>query len=254
MLPLLLLAVATVEVPKPVQGADCMALAKADPAKAVDAAKAWIAAKGDLPARQCLGLAQAGLEQWAVAAATFEDVANDAELRHDRIASVLWMQAGNAALAGDEPVRARNSLDRALRLKTMSAEMEGEVHLDRARAGVAANDLPGAKVDLVEATRLVPRDPLGWLLLATLERRQKNLPGAVEAIRKAAELAPQDAPVAYEAGNIAALGGNMDDAKAAWTRAAQLAPQSDAGQAAAIALKYAASPQYSSPGGGGGPA
>ncbi|TZG26294.1 hypothetical protein [Sphingomonas montanisoli] len=239
MLPLLLLAAATVEVPKPIRGADCAALAKADPLKAVDVAKAWIADKGDLPARQCLGLAQAGLEQWQAATATFEDVAKDAELRHDRMAAVLWMQAGNAALAADEPVRSRNSLDRALRLKTMSAEMEGEVRLDRARAGVAANDLAGAKLDLVEATKLVPRDPLGWLLLATLNRRQKDLPGAVEAIRKAAELAPQDAPVAYEAGNIAALGGNLDDAKAAWTRAAQLAPQSDAGQAAAMALKEA---------------
>ena len=240
MLPLLLLAVATVEAPKPVRGVECVALAKADPAKAVDAAKAWIADKGDLPARQCLGLAQSGLEQWATAASTFEDVAKDAQLRGDRMAAVLWMQAGNAALAGDEPVRAKNALDRALGLKTMSAEMEGEVRLDRARAGVAANDLPGAKADLVESTKLVPRDPLAWLLLATLDRRQKDLPGAVAAIRKAAELAPNYAPVAYEAGNIAALGGNMDDAKAAWTRAAQIAPQSDDGQAAAMALKDAA--------------
>ena len=61
--------------------------------------------------------------------------------------------------------------------------------------------------------------------------------GAFSAIRAAAALTPDDPSIAYEAGNIAAAAGNMDDAKAAWTRAAQAAADSDAGQAAALALK-----------------
>jgi len=217
--------------------ATCAALLKTDPAKAEVEANAWRVTGGGVPARQCLALALAAQEKWAAAAEAFELAARDAELQRQPIASALWVQAGNAALAGDEPVRARNAFDRALALPGMSTEMQGEVHLDRARAGVAANDLAGARADLVLATKLVPRDPLGWLLTANLARRQKDLPGALTAIREAARLAPRDAAVAYEAGNIAAAGGQAEDAKAAWTRAAQLDPQGDAGQAATLALR-----------------
>jgi tetratricopeptide (TPR) repeat protein len=244
MLGLLALAIAAVTPPKPVvdRAADCLALAKSDPAKAAESANAWLTQGGGVAARQCLALAQAAQEAWGPATGNFEAAARDAQLRGDKMAAVLWMQAGNAALAGDEPVRARNALDRALALKTMSVEMQGEAHLDRARAGVAANDLDGARVDLAEAVKLVPRDPLGWLLTANLARKRGDKPGALAAISQAARLAPNDASVAYEAGNIAQSNGQMDDAKAAWTRAAQLDPTSNAGQAAALALKGGGQP------------
>jgi tetratricopeptide (TPR) repeat protein len=228
-----------------VRGRKCAALADSNPTAAIDEAQAWAAAGGGMAARQCLGIAQSTLEQWPAAAATFEGAAKDAQIATDPMAVVLWMQAGNAALAGDDPARARAAFDRALALPGLSDEMKGEVHLDRARAGVAVNDLPGAKGDLAEATRLVPRDALGWLLSANLARRMKDLPLAFSAIRQAAALSPDDPSIAYEAGNIAAASGNMADAKAAWTRAATAAPDSNAGKAATLALKggEAASPQ-----------
>lgn len=219
------------------KGKACAALAKADPARAEAEARDWLKAGGGLAARQCLGIAQSGQERWSDAAATFEGAAKDAQIAQSPIAVVLWMQAGNSALAGDEAVRARASFDKALALPGLSAEMRGEVYLDRARAGVANGDLTGARADLEQATRLVPRDPLGWLLRANLARRMKDLPLAFSSIREAAALAPDDASIAYEAGNIAAASGNMEDAKAAWTRAAQKAPESDAGRAAALALR-----------------
>nr|WP_047167201.1 hypothetical protein [Sphingomonas sp. Y57] len=219
------------------RGRKCAALADANPTAAIEEAQAWAAAGGGMAARQCLGIAQSTLGQWPAAAATFEGAAKDAQIAMDPMAVVLWMQAGNAALAGDDPARARTAFDRALALPGLSDEMKGEVHLDRARAGVAINDLPGAKGDLAEATRLVPRDALGWLLSANLARRMKDLPLAFSAIRQAAALSPDDPSVAYEAGNIAAASGNMADARAAWTRAATAAPDSNAGRAAALALK-----------------
>ena len=219
------------------RGKVCAALAKADPAKAEAEARDWAKAGGGMAARQCLGIAQSGQERWNDAAATFEGAARDAQIAQSPIAVVLWMQAGNSALAGDEPVRARANLDKALALPGLSNEMKGEVHLDRARAGVAASDLTGAKADLEQATKLVPRDPLGWLLRANLARKTKDLPLAFSSIREAAALSPDDPSIAYEAGNIAAAAGNMADAKAAWTRAAQRAPESDAGRAAAMALR-----------------
>ena len=120
--------------------------------------------------------------------------------------------------------------------------MRGEAYLDRARAQVAVNDLAAARSDLDEALKLVPRDPMAWLLSATLARRQKDVGRARKDIAEAARLAPQEAPIAYEEGNVAMLAGNMEQAKAAWTRAATLAPKSDAGQAATMALKDAIAP------------
>ena len=225
------------------RGAKCAALAKNDPARAETEARGWIAGGGGMAARQCLGVAQSGLELWPAAATTFEGAARDAQIAQNPMAVVLWMQAGNAALAGDEPARARADFDKALALPGLSNEMKGEVYLDRARAGVSVNDLPGAKVDLEQATKLVPRDPLGWLLRANLARRMKEMPLAYSAIREAAALSPGDPAISYEAGNIAAAAGQMDDARAAWTRAAQAAPDSDAGQAAALALRDASRPR-----------
>lgn len=236
---------AAAKAPPPIQtqaeqnahGKKCAALARADPAKAEAEARDWMKAGGGMAAQQCLGIAQFGLEQWAAAATTFESAAKDAQIARDEMAAVLWMQAGNAALAGDEAVRARGDLDKALGLPGLSDEMRGEVYLDRARASVGANDLVGAKADLDQATRLVPRDPLGWLLRANLARKMKDMPLAFSSIREAASLSPDNADIAYEAGNIAAASGNIADARAAWTRAAQKAPNSDAGRAAALALK-----------------
>ncbi|ATE63354.1 tetratricopeptide repeat protein [Rhizorhabdus dicambivorans] len=242
-------AAATVVPPAPpsqaehsARGQRCAALAKRDPARAIDEARAWGIAGGGMAARQCLGIAQAAQEQWPAAAATFEGAAKDAQIGQSPMAVVLWMQAGNAALAGDEPARARAAFDKALSLPGLSNEMKGEVYLDRARAGVDVNDLPGAKADLAEATKLVPTDPLGWLLRANLARRMNDLPLAFSAIRQAAALSPSDPSIAYEAGNIAAASGNIADAKAAWTRAAQTAPESNAGKAAALALQSGEAP------------
>jgi len=219
------------------RGRKCAALADSQPDAAIEEAKAWASAGGGMAARQCLGIAQASLAQWGAAIATFEGAAKDAQIAESPMAVVLWMQAGNAALAGDEPARARAAFDRALALSGLSDEMKGEVHLDRARANVASNDMPAARADLEQATILVPRDALGWLLRANLARKMNDMPLAFSAIRQASSLSPDDASIAFEAGNIAAAAGNMDDARAAWTRAATAAPDSDAGKAAALALK-----------------
>lgn len=220
---------------------DCVALTRSDPEKAVAEADAWRVG-GGLPARMCLGLAYVALERWGPAAVAFEQAANEAEIQRDGRAGTLWVQAGNAALAGDDPAKARGYFDRALVLPVLADEMRGEAYLDRARAQVAVNDLAAARSDLDEALKLVPRDPMAWLLSATLARRQKDVGRARKDIAEAARLAPQEAPIAYEEGNVAMLAGNMEQAKAAWTHAATLAPKSDAGQAATRALKDAIAP------------
>jgi tetratricopeptide (TPR) repeat protein len=214
----------------------CTALAKTDPAKAAAQAEAWRTSGGGLPARECLGVAFAAQERWGPATIAFEQAAVDAEIQRDGRAGNLWVQAGNAALAGGDAGKARQAFDRALKLPVLSDAMRGEAHLDRGRALVDLNDLSGARADIDRSLKLVPADPLAWLLSATLARRQKDKDRAATDIAHAAQLAPDDPAVIFETGNIAELRGDRTAAQAAWARAAEKDPEGPAGKAAMAAL------------------
>lgn len=183
----------------------CVALAGKDAAAAVQRADEWRVAGGGLPAQQCLGLAYVAQERWAPAAVAFEQAAKEAEIHGDGRAAALWVQAGNAALAGDDPAKARQALTRALALAVLSGPMRGEAYLDRARAAVAANDPAPARADIDAALTLVPADPMAWLLSATLARRQNDALRAAKDIAAAERLAPGDDTVAAERQRIAGM-------------------------------------------------
>lgn len=188
----------------------CATLARTDPDKAISEATSWRDGGGGLLARQCLGLAYVSAERWAPAALAFEQAARDAELARDGRAATLWVQAGNAHLAGDDAVKARNALDRALRFETLTGAMRGEALMDRARAAVAANDPAQARSDLDTALALVPEDPMGWLLSAALARRQGQVERARKDIAEAARLAPGEVAIIDEQTAIAALGDTVN--------------------------------------------
>lgn len=214
----------------------CVALAKADSARATTEAEAWVKEADSLPARHCLGLAYAAAEKWLSAATAFTRAATQAEAERNPQAATYWSQAGNAAIAADEPGLARTALDRALGSQGLTATMQGEAWLDRARADVALDDLPAARNDLDQGLKMVPDDPFAWLLSATLARRQKDLTRATSDIAEAVKRAPDDADVALEAGNVAMANGAADAAKVAWEHAKTLAPNEPAGQSAAAQL------------------
>lgn len=221
---------------EPARGRACAALIQNNPARAVVEAEAWNAVESTVGSRQCLGLAYVANQRWTQAASALEDAAALAEVGNDGRAGGLWSQAGNAALAADLPARARADLDHAIPSPALTMLMRGEAFLDRARADVALNELSVARSDLDQGTHLAPADPFGWLLSATLARRQKDLDRAEKDIGEALRLAPDDAAVALEAGNIAAATGAIDAARVAWEKAVELAPKDPAGQAAAAAL------------------
>lgn len=244
MYPILLAATAIAgPVPSPVaaQGEDrfaaCIALAEADPVRAIEEANSWQVGGGGILARQCLGLAFAAQGRWIPAMAAFEQAAREAERGRDGRAARLWVQAGNAALAGGEAPKGRAFLDTAIISGNLSGPEMGEAHLDRARALVALRQPKEARADIDAALNLVPEDPLAWLLSATLARREGDLLRASNNIAEAARRAPDDATVALEAGNIAVLDGKPDAARIAWEGAVKLAPGSAAGKSAAEALK-----------------
>ncbi|HYE29738.1 MAG TPA: tetratricopeptide repeat protein [Allosphingosinicella sp.] len=242
---LLALAAAAPAAPAPVAGPvdtprnryrACLALARSAPARAVGQAQAWLGSGGGLDAAQCLGLAWSAQDRWPEAAAAFEAGARDAEAREDRRRGELWAEAGNAWLAAGDAVRARKALDSALASRMLIPQLEGEVHLDLARAAVAADDPGAARLHIDKGLELVPKDAFAWYLSAALARRQGDLPRAREHIARAVSLAPDDAAILLEAGNIAGVSDEREAALALYARAARAAPESDAGKAARAAL------------------
>ena len=237
MIPLLFLAAALTDISgDAARGAACQKLIQADPKAAVDQATAWVERDKSVPARQCLGLAFVAVERWGPAEAALAQAAAQAEADHDARSFSLWSQAGNAALAGDQPAKAREDLDHVVAAPSVPPTLGGEAWVDRARADVALDDLARARTDMDKGLALVPQDPFAWYLSASLARKQKDLVRAQKDIATALKAAPDDPAVQLEAGNIYAAAGQPDAAHAAWTRAAQLAPDTPEGQAAKAAL------------------
>lgn len=206
----------------------CVHLSDGDPIAAEKTAADWARTGGGVPAAQCLGIALSAAGDWKSAAGAFSTAADLAEQTHTPGAANLWVSAGDAALAGGDAAQARTMLSTAIASPNFPDQMKGEAYLDRARAGVAANDLGSARGDMDEALKLVPADPMAWLLSATLARRMGDQARAATDIKEAETRAPEEADVLFEAGNIAAAAGDMTGARAQWAHALAAEPGSDA--------------------------
>ena len=214
----------------------CSSMVRVDAQRAVDTANAWRLEGGGLFARQCLGLAYVAQQRWNEAAGVYEEAARDADIIRDNRRADLWVQAGNAWLAGGEPTRAILALDAALATPDLTDELRGEVHIDRARAMVALANPAGARTDLDRALALVPSDPMGWYLSAALARRQGDLARARTDIVRAMELAPDNPDIVLMGGTIAGLAGDMEEAERLYRRVAEGAADTPAGRAARESL------------------
>lgn len=214
----------------------CAAIARSDAEKGVAVASDWRVKGGGIFALQCLGLSYSGLGRWAPAATAFEQAAQASEAGRDPRRADFWVQAGNAWLAAEEPAKARKAFDAALATAALTPELKGEVYLDRARAGVALDDLAGARADIDKGLELVPADPFSWYLSSALALRQKDLPRAQDDIAKALELAPNDPDLLLHAGNVAGASGEVEAAKGLYMKVIKAAPNSEAAKAAQAAL------------------
>jgi tetratricopeptide (TPR) repeat protein len=232
----LLAAAAATPSPQEARFESCVALSDANPPAALTEASAWRSSGGGVLARQCEGLAYAAQKRWAPAATAFEQAAREAERDRDGRAARIWVQAGNAALAGGDAAKARGFFESAIVSGVLKGEELGEAYLDRARATAMLGQTRIARSDLDQALKLVPADPLGWLLSATMARRDGDLARAAKDIEEAAKRAPDEPGVMLEAGNIAVLSGSDKAARAAWEAAVKAAPTSPAGKAAAEQL------------------
>jgi tetratricopeptide (TPR) repeat protein len=214
----------------------CLGLIRTDARRAADKAAEWRDKGGGIYARQCQGLALVALERWHPAAIAFEQAAQEAQARKDARAADFWAQAGNAWLGANDGAKARAALDAALASTSLTDQLRGEVHLDRARADVALGDDAAARADIDKGLALVPGDAFGWYLSAALALREEALPQAKNDIARALQLAPDDADVLLFAGNLAGMTGEPAAAHTFYSRAIRAAPDSPAGKAAQAAL------------------
>ncbi len=214
----------------------CVAMVRSEPESAVGSANAWLLERGGIPARQCLGLAYVALERWDAAAAAYEVAAREAEAAQDPRRADLWVQSGNAWLAGAQPARAMAAFEAALATPDLTDELRGEVHLDRARAMVATGNAAGARQEIDRALQLVAADPFAWYLSAALAQRQGDLVRARADVARAVQLAPDDPEIMLLAGTLAGLAGDMVEAERLYRRVAEAAPDSEAGRRARASL------------------
>jgi tetratricopeptide (TPR) repeat protein len=214
----------------------CTAQVRTDAEAAVATANVWREQGGGLSARQCLGLALVALERWAPAATAFEQAARDAEAANDPRRADFWVQAGNAWVAAGEGPRALAAFDAALLTPSLTDQLRGEVHLDRARAQVALGNSAAARTEIDRALQLVPADPFAWYLSAALAKREHDVARAGADIARARQLAPDNPDILLLAGTLAGLAGNMEEAERLYRQVAAAAPDSDAGRQALASL------------------
>ncbi len=208
-----------------VQFTECLDLARQDAPSAVTEASLWTQQNGGYLALACHGFALATDFKFDLAAPILTEAAKGAEEKRDPRASRFWAQAGNAALANDQPSEGLFALDRALAVANANTE-KADIEVDRARALVALDRSDEAMTALANARNLGPENGTAWLLSATLARRVNKLPEALTYIQTAAALLPREPAVALEAGNIAIAAGDEAAARKQWEQVITIAPSS----------------------------
>ena len=227
-----------------VQFTECLDLAQKDAPSAVTEASLWTQQNGGYLALACHGFALATDFKFDLAAPILTEAAKGAEEKRDPRAARFWAQAGNAALANDQPGDALTALDRALAVAAANTE-KADIEVDRARALVALNRSDEAVTALANARTLGPENGTAWLLSATLARRVGKLPDALTYIQTAAALLPREPAVALEAGNIAIAAGDEAAARKQWEQVIAIAPasrQANTAQAQLAALGPSSTP------------
>lgn len=215
----------------------CLQKAANDPDAAMVEVQTWLGESREtgqqVRANQCLGMLRSNAGDFAGATEAFAQAVAGVPKEQEVAAVPLMGMAGNAALAAGQPEAAVSWFDRALAVKGATDNAaQADLQIDRSRALVAQSRFAEAASALDEAHRLAPEDAEGWLLSATLARRQEELDRAQRDIEIAAKYAPRDPRVGLEAGVIAVLSGRDDAARKSWDSVVAADKDGEAGQTA----------------------
>lgn len=217
--------------------AQCRKLLTGSPAEAQAYAENWLKPlKGSARAEpgECLGMALAAQGEWDEAEAAFAEARELTPASEPANRARLGGMAGNALLAAGKPEAALARLDQAHgeALGANNLRLAGEISIDRARALVALKRDGDAATALATARTNAADNGQGWLLSATLSRRQGKLADAQQQILMASQLMPLDPEVGLEAGVIAVLAGNDGAARRSWISVIKAAPDSETARTA----------------------
>lgn len=204
--------------------AACMAYARENPERALEAAHRWIEEGGEGPAQHCEAIALLGALRYADAALALEALAEQVTDAPAADRADLLEQSAQAWLLAGDPARAIDVLSDALAL--LPTEVEYLIGRAIAQASMAA--YWKAIDDLNRALELAPERADALVMRAAAYRYLESPELAATDADRALELDPTNAEAHMERGNILRLAGDSDGARAAWLRVIELAPHSPA--------------------------
>lgn len=210
----------------------CMALSKASPQEAFEAALRWRDLGGGDAAQHCVAAALIGLGHFADAAGRLEALAEKAKENPSVKAGLLAHAAQAWLLEGNAP-RAEAVLTAALGLTPWDAALM----VDRAQARAEQRDYAGAVEDLDRAIARESRRADAYVFRATAYRYLDKLELALADIEKALDLQPSHAEGLLERGILKRLGRDDDGARQDWLTVLRIAPDSPAADAARLNLE-----------------
>ncbi len=206
----------------------CLTLTDHQPSEAFEAALAWHARGGGLPADHCAALALVGLKQYEEAASRLESLAQALDKTGSELTPAVLDQAANAWLLGNQPERAIGAADAALKLTPNVADY----HTDRARAYAALGQYGDAAKDLDAAIAIDPKPAEAYGFRAAARRHLGDIKGALADANAAVARDPDAVGALLERGILQQSSGNKAAARQDWLKVLQLAPGSPAAAAA----------------------
>ncbi len=208
-----------------------MALAQANPQKALETANAWRDQGGSDAAGHCAATALMGLNRYTEAAKGFEALAQNSSARPKTRAALLG-HAGQAWLLGRDPNKAVDVLTRAI---TLTPNDEALL-VDRAQAKFDLQRYRGAVIDLDAAVAINPKLVDAYVFRASAYRRLDDLERAEADADKALSFDGAHPEALLERGMIQRLKGDKVAARRDWLTLMTVAPDTEAARIAKVNL------------------
>ncbi|MEK9968153.1 MAG: hypothetical protein VW600_03390 [Ferrovibrio sp.] len=218
---------------QPVQGSsvlqdaayqDCLSLARRSPEEGFSQAQTWQSTGGGLPAQHCAALALVEMKHYGDAADRLEKLLPLAEKQAPHLTVAILDQAANAWLLAEQPQRAKQLLDIALK----AAPETPDLLIDRALSLAALNDYAAAKRDLDLALRVDPEREDALALRASARRQTGDPNGAMEDAETALAIQPRLPEALLERGILRLLKGDKRGARADLIQVRMIAPDTPA--------------------------
>lgn len=203
---------------------DCLSLVRRNPEDGFSQAQLWQATGGGLPAQHCAALALVEMRHYGDAADRLEKLLPLAEKQAPHLTVALLDQAANAWLLAEQPQRAKQLLDIALK----AAPETSDLLIDRALALAALNDYAAAKRDLDLAIRIDPTREDALALRASARRQTGDMNGALEDAETALAIQPRLPEALLERGILRLNKGDKQGARRDLLEARLIAPDSPA--------------------------